>query len=1175
MQEASMSLQSMAVLLPYKDTPISNSQSPRLSKLSRLHGPRCTRRRLLVTNGAPQERESSKELRLNQQDMMAIEFGRLLGESKEKTISKVLRRKINPNSTYVDLEKEAKTGKGILKKGDFAVKVEQPTGASKNGSMSGPNVPRLASPPFRPGHILVNSSKNGAIADSQDLVENSLLRKPLSNQSSKAAQSIGSSASLAANNVKWSDSQHMKAVEDGNLVLDMLRRPSLEKPGSDIAVLPQQSVSASPSESPRPEIAEMPEDSEASKLGFQRLLDKAFNTTTADLSSPPVGKSIISTESTAQDASRPVDAAAALPNLASPPSRYRGSIGTLIQPTQRSEAISSAMKNAHPPNDTIDESVLQKPGIQISNTATSSPPVEQSILSTDSTAQDGSGPVDAAAALPNLAPPPLRHTDSTGTFIQPAESNTTTSSAIKNAHPANDTIDESVSRKPGIQTSNNGASLLPQSTEELYISQDNQSLMPPNVKDQSIPQLAAPPSRHQGSLGKFIQPWRAKNRDLVDNSVNEPFLRKPSFLEKAPVPMVSAPPTEASSTPRLTSKQTQSVNETLDNSLFLRPPNVASATKNDYKHGYQNDGLKQGAGEQTLQTSAGLDEAHSENSLQVGSGSSDESEVLKPALAIESSAQYDEHLTEPMISNASKDERETDVREGINLLSAVNESDSSQDTSPGSRVKRVKVAAWKNPARGLSSDSTKGLPSKKREDMLPGNLDSSIEFKTARAVEESVDTSLRLNSLVVDLSNVPSNAPGEASFVDEQREHGEELTTTIAVLESDQQSKSINTLRRPSQHADSHCSALAILEASSPKLHQAKEEEEKDWARVEALMKAKEQVEVKITGSNSAGLFILLGCLAGFLPSFELSPKRGLVDFISWAQQKGYAVSQKMGVKGGNNGSGTVSQNVVGDELIAATEGDLNDFKNMYREEVSKLMSSFVGERTKVIIKSLDKSRRKLRVSEKEADFGCQELLQKKANLMAELKLGEVVTCQVRSITPIGVFVEVDGVPALIHHSEVSWNTRADPASLLSIGEVIKAKVCRLDRTLQRINLSLKQMQPDPLKRTLESVVGDLDANSLMHEVDTNASLEVNWPEIGDLMTKLEKMDHISSVSKGRCLYSAAFAPSFQVLISTPQSNGYKLLARFENKIQEILVNTTLSRERMKECIRLCTFSEA
>ena len=75
------------------------------------------------------------------------------------------------------------------------------------------------------------------------------------------------------------------------------------------------------------------------------------------------------------------------------------------------------------------------------------------------------------------------------------------------------------------------------------------------------------------------------------------------------------------------------------------------------------------------------------------------------------------------------------------------------------------------------------------------------------------------------------------------------------------------------------------------------------------------------------------------------------------------------------------------------------------------------------------------------------------------------MTCEVKSITPIGVFVEVfcdirshvlvgfieifygfkiiillnlqlEGVAALIHHSEVSWNKNIDASSLLSIGEV-------------------------------------------------------------------------------------------------------------------------------------------
>ena len=37
------------------------------------------------------------------------------------------------------------------------------------------------------------------------------------------------------------------------------------------------------------------------------------------------------------------------------------------------------------------------------------------------------------------------------------------------------------------------------------------------------------------------------------------------------------------------------------------------------------------------------------------------------------------------------------------------------------------------------------------------------------------------------------------------------------------------------------------------------------------------------------------------------------------------------------------------------------------------------------------------------------------------------------------------------------------------------------------------------------------------------------WPELEDLIKELKRTDNISSVSKGRCLRSAALAPTFQV----------------------------------------------
>lgn len=54
---------------------------------------------------------------------------------------------------------------------------------------------------------------------------------------------------------------------------------------------------------------------------------------------------------------------------------------------------------------------------------------------------------------------------------------------------------------------------------------------------------------------------------------------------------------------------------------------------------------------------------------------------------------------------------------------------------------------------------------------------------------------------------------------------------------------------------------------------------------------------------------------------------------------------------------------------------------------------------------------------------------------------------------------QLQDLPALIHISELSWNRVTDPSAILSVGQEVEVKVCRLDRYLQRISLSLKQMQ--------------------------------------------------------------------------------------------------------------------
>eukprot|EP00897_Mesotaenium_endlicherianum_P000867 jgi/Mesen1/10781/ME000091S10302 len=74
--------------------------------------------------------------------------------------------------------------------------------------------------------------------------------------------------------------------------------------------------------------------------------------------------------------------------------------------------------------------------------------------------------------------------------------------------------------------------------------------------------------------------------------------------------------------------------------------------------------------------------------------------------------------------------------------------------------------------------------------------------------------------------------------------------------------------------------------------------------------------------------------------------------------------------------------------------------------------------------------------------------------------------------------------------------------------------------------------------------------------------------ELKDVLARLQAEEKITSVALGRRLRGSALAPAFQIFLSTQMENGYKLLARAGPEVQEVLVQSTLSREDMKEAVR-------
>ena len=78
--------------------------------------------------------------------------------------------------------------------------------------------------------------------------------------------------------------------------------------------------------------------------------------------------------------------------------------------------------------------------------------------------------------------------------------------------------------------------------------------------------------------------------------------------------------------------------------------------------------------------------------------------------------------------------------------------------------------------------------------------------------------------------------------------------------------------------------------------------------------------------------------------------------------------------------------------------------------------------------------------------------------------IGSVLECPVKSITPFGVFMELEeNIEGLVHISDISWTKRIyHPKEVFKKGDVVEIVVLSIDTTLHRIALGVKQLHIDP-----------------------------------------------------------------------------------------------------------------
>ena len=82
---------------------------------------------------------------------------------------------------------------------------------------------------------------------------------------------------------------------------------------------------------------------------------------------------------------------------------------------------------------------------------------------------------------------------------------------------------------------------------------------------------------------------------------------------------------------------------------------------------------------------------------------------------------------------------------------------------------------------------------------------------------------------------------------------------------------------------------------------------------------------------------------------------------------------------------------------------------------------------------------------------------------LKNLKEGDIVeNAKVKATTEWGIFLDINGIDALLHVSDLSYGRVKKPSDLVTIGQNLKVKITKIDKQTSRVSASIKALTLDP-----------------------------------------------------------------------------------------------------------------
>ena len=171
---------------------------------------------------------------------------------------------------------------------------------------------------------------------------------------------------------------------------------------------------------------------------------------------------------------------------------------------------------------------------------------------------------------------------------------------------------------------------------------------------------------------------------------------------------------------------------------------------------------------------------------------------------------------------------------------------------------------------------------------------------------------------------------------------------------------------------------------------------------------------------------------------------------------------------------------------------------------------SLIGKTFEVKILSLNPQKNNIVVSRRvilEAKIN-----EARARIFANVKVGDTVDGTVASIADFGVFVDIDGVDALLHISDLSWNKVVHPKEVVNIGDKIQVKILGLDPETFRITVGRKQLEKHPWEEIEKKY-------SIGSKVRGHVASLAEYGAFVELEPNIEGLIHISEMSWTRMVH--------------------------------------------------------